>query len=524
MRLLEAGTHGSRDWFYEANGFAGNTSFIGVDWTYWFWFPDSDVVHPQSFNNIRNNVEDIIYFAQNYEIALQTLRSSRVTFSSYKFCIYKNTDLDRYEIVYETSPTTYNTAKWSMIWEVFNTFGITDLDFYDGAGYSINDGSEPNFGSIPCFNTLQEAVNWLHSDQPVINPDEDPGTLGPDSPNTPIENNNDWDDIANTFLSSLTVVAEIDQTNLNLIGEALNNQIDLSDNLGQNLLKIARGIIQSNIKDGIISIKSIPIPKNQSLPYSNGQWETLFTPLGGSPVSGKKLNNTIKRYSLGSMNINPMFDDYKSFMCEYSIYLPFSGIHKLDSDIIVGNKLILSVDIDFLMGSLLYHIGINDGITYREIYQFTGDAGVELPITTQDYSSKYQSLMNGVFSGIGMTAGAIAGPGGMVGGMMAASAIGTGLKTAGNVSSVPGNYIQTGKLVPNASIISILNVYLIVTSPQDKTPNIAHTKGLPCHKTGTLSGFNGFTIVTQCDLSGVPYATDEDKKEIRSLLANGVYL
>ena len=132
--------------------------------------------------------------------------------------------------------------------------------------------------------------------------------------------------------------------------------------------------------------------------------------------------------------------------------------------------------------------------------------------------------MNGIFSGVGMIAGAAAGgPVGAMAGAGGVSALTTGLKTIGNAATVKGNYMQTGKLVPNSCALSVLYPYLIVSTPQDVSPDYTSLKGRPTHKMLKLSLLSGFAIVSNINLDSIAYATDEDKEALRSLLANGVY-
>ena len=358
--------------------------------------------------------------------------------------------------------------------------------------------------------------------------DQEPGPVPPGDPSMydddPIEASDTYNSLIGSFLTNFTVLAEIDATNLNLIAQALNNNITLEDSIPEMLAKIARSLVQKNIADGVLSIKIIPIPQGGSLPYKTGIAEQLFDPIGLDPVQGKKLNNTLKKYPIGSMGVHKVFNDYRDFLCEYSIYLPFSGIHRLDADVIVGNTLNIYADIDFLTGSILYHLIVDNGTYSRDIYQFTGDCAIELPITGNDYSAKYESVMNGIFSGVGMIAGAAAGgPVGAMAGAGGVSALTTGLKTIGNAATVKGNYMQTGKLVPNSCALSVLYPYLIVSTPQDVSPDYTSVKGRPTHKMLKLNLLSGFAIVSNINLDNIPYATDEDKEALRSMLANGVY-
>lgn len=558
LQVYENGTHGAGDWKYYGNTLLwsyDNTAAPGYGQSYIeLMFLDSndfettvydelyDEVHAASLypsEHGMNPSESLIYY-KNY---LQNLANRGVLrdFTTYKFC-FEDPTIEEFKDrpatvmieypagtvvqanVSEPAPSFYGTRVRIVLNWIGNypdlrisTEQSTDFGFPDPA-HIVDKNNYPCFWR---YDTSGAMSDYLTGDQ-------EPGPVPPGDPSMydddPIEASEEYNNIIGSFLTNFTVLAEIDATNLNLIAQALNNNITLEDSIPEMLAKIARSLVQKNIADGVLSIKIIPIPQGGSLPYRTGIAEQLFDPIGLEPVQGKKLNNTLKKYHIGSMGVHKVFDDYRDFLCEYSIYLPFSGIHRLDADIIVGNTLNIYADIDFLTGSILYHLIVDNGTYSRDIYTFTGDCAIELPITGNDYSAKYESVMNGIFSGVGMIAGAAAGgPVGAMAGAGGVSALTTGLKTIGNAATVKGNYMQTGKLVPNSCALSVLYPYLIVSTPQDVSPDYTSLKGRPTHKMLKLNLLNGFAIVSNINLDSIPYATDEDKEALRGLLANGVY-
>ena len=556
-QVYENGTHGDGDWKYYGNMllFSYDNSQSSTQGRRYveLCFLDSDDLELQIYDELYDEVQEVnrypaergmqpgeyVTYYLNY---LQDLANRGVLrdWTTYKFC-FNDISLEEfhnnpYVVMIENPQGTIVRAKLSQaqpdfhgtrVRMYYNWVGAypdlqilkTDLGFDRSVtGYIV----ETN--NYPCF--------WQYSQTPDTSDyllgDQEPGPVPPGDPSMydddPIEASETYNNIISSFLTNFTVLAEIDATNLNLLAQALNNNITLEDSIPEMLAKIARSLVQKNIADGVLSIKIIPIPQGGSLPYRTGIAEQLFDPIGLDPVQGKKLNNTLKKYHIGSMGVHKVYNDYRDFLCEYSIYLPFSGIHRLDADVIVGNTLNIYADIDFLTGSILYHLIVDNGIYSRDIYTFTGDCAIELPITGNDYSAKYESVMNGIFSGVGMIAGAAAGgPVGAMAGAGGVSALTTGLKTIGNAATVKGNYMQTGKLVPNSCALSVLYPYLIVSTPQDVSPDYTALKGRPTHKMLKLNLLNGFAIVSNINLDSIPYATDEDKEDLRNLLANGVY-
>lgn len=556
LQVYENGTHGENDWKYYGNALlysCDNTPAPGAGRSYIeLVFLDSDDYETTIYDELYDEVQEVnrypaeqgmqpgeyVTYYKNY---LQSLANKGVLrdFTTYKFC-FQDPTIEQFNdrpttVMTEHPQGTITQANLitpppsfygTVVRMYYNWIGAyPDLQIFKGAtdqGY--NSAWIIDRNNYPCF--------WYYDPTTGMSDyllgDQEPGPVPPGDPSMydddPIEASDTYNNLIASFLTNFTVLAEIDATNLNLIAQALNNNITLEDSIPEMLAKIARSLVQKNIADGVLSIKIIPIPQGGSLPYKTGIAEQLFDPIGLDPVQGKKLNNTLKKYPIGSMGVHKVFNDYRDFLCEYSIYLPFSGIHKLDADVIVGNTLNIYADIDFLTGSILYHLIVDNGTYSRDIYQFTGDCAIELPITGNDYSAKYESVMNGIFSGVGMIAGAAAGgPVGAMAGAGGVSALTTGLKTIGNAATVKGNYMQTGKLVPNSCALSVLYPYLIVSTPQDVSPDYTSVKGRPTHKMLKLNLLSGFAIVSNINLDSIAYATDEDKEALRSMLANGVY-
>ena len=548
LKIYENGTHGEDNWKYYGN------TLVYVSW--WNQSGDHWAEVKACFTDLNyeiyDELSDEIFAVNNYAathegwdagdqyIYMYNWLMNKVEtgiwkeYETYKFCFAENSSTPKdafYRYWEEGANIEHSDSGLSdgnltgtlitLVWNYVAGYPQLLLAKDQNQGPSVYTTCERNDYLIFNSGSGMAISDYLTGDQePQIDPPGEPS----DYDDTPITGSDAYNNIIANFLTNFTVLAEIDGTNLNIIAQSLNNNITLEDSVPEMLAKIGRALIQKNIADGIMSIKIVPIPKSGSLPYKSGIAEVLFNPIGLPAVQGKKLNNTIKKYTVGSMSIHRIYGDYRDFLCEYSIYLPFSGIHEIDADVVVDNILNIYADIDFLTGTILYHLVVNDGVTTRDIYQFTGECAIELPITGADYSAKYQSIMSGVFSGVGMIAGAAAG--GVVGagaGAALTGAVSSGLKTLGNAATVKGSYMQSGKLVPNSSALSVLYPYLIISKPQDVSPDYKSVKGRPTHKMLGLNSLSGFSIISNINLDSIAYATDEDKEALRGLLANGVY-
>lgn len=555
LKIYENGTHGAADWKYYGDTLVGytvekNQNNIMVNVQAFFVDPDGETAEllDEESGNIEYyalhhegwNADDIWQYEYNWLMnKIDTGIYKEV--EAYKYAFMENTS-DKNIAIYIENPQG-TVTQGAIIDEPFYVTQVW-LKRNGVGGYPSIEVTQEEMAFAPSptawphttyYNGIRvysgdtETYNDVFNNElvPYLLGDQDPEIPDPSEPedyeDTPITASDTYNSIIGDYLTNFTVLAEIDKSNLNIIAQALNSDIS-GDDVVTAIIRIVRSIVQKNIAEGILSIKIVPIPAGAALPYKNGISEKLFKPLGLPNVMGKLLNNTIKKYQIGSMSVHPIYRDYRDFMCEYSIYLPFSGIHRLDADIIVGNILQIYCDIDFLTGSIMYHLIVNDGNTSRDIYTFTGECAIELPITGTDYSQKYQTIMQGVFSGIGMIAGgAMGGPLGAGAGAALTGAAMSGLKTLGNAATVNGHYMQSGKLIPNSSVLSVLYPYLIISKPQDVSPDYKSVKGKPAHYMATLSSLRGFSIVSNINLSNISYATDEDKEALRSLLASGVY-
>ena len=376
INVIKQGTHGLDNWEYSGNWWGRKDPLPLIETYYfcWVWDPDSSI-----YNAIKDDFDALWdqgnnaclasasidktdmgnSFVQKYSALAGRMSAMSGHYAGYKMELVRyDTNVGQVEsdvqmiienpvgVVADYPGDCFTVMTWEKgnpLWSNLATITRND-DAYIGnkTSYSVSE--------LPPL--LANATHLLIDvDQPEYDPNEDPENSDSDTPglppgykSNPIITNHNYDDIIGEFLSSFTCLAEIDQNNLNLLAQALNNRIDTSDTVQENINKVVRALVQKNIVDGIMSLKIVPIPVGASLPYKSGQTEPLFQPMGLSPISGRKLSNTIKTYDLGTMNIQPIFEDYRDYMCDYSIYLPFSGIHKLDADIVGNNDGITNLD------------------------------------------------------------------------------------------------------------------------------------------------------------------------------------
>ena len=234
--------------------------------------------------------------------------------------------------------------------------------------------------------------------------------------------------------------------------------------------------------------------------------------------------------------------DYSPYS-RLGIYLPFIGYQELDIDECRNNSLHLIYRIDILSGTVVAIIRIQE----RDIYQFTGNCLTQLPLTSMDAQTMISNAVNiGIAAAGAGATGAVASAGDALtaenlanGDITAAGAELQNAQRAMQVSNAGGslaaatangmmgmkpNFKKSGGIGASASLISVMQPYLFLTTPRQSMPdNYNKVCGFPCNIGGNLGDFEGFTVVEDIRLNGL-VATSPEVEEIYQLLKSGVII
>ena len=214
----------------------------------------------------------------------------------------------------------------------------------------------------------------------------------------------------------------------------------------------------------------------------------------------------------GSVTLDEYFNnvfDYES--TEVSIYLPFSGIHKLNTSDVMRGSINVKYHVDVLTGACLIDISVTRDAAGGVLYTFSGNCAVQYPVS----SGSYVGIVTGLLGIAGGITGTIAS-----GGMLAPLLMGAGA----SIGNMHTNISHSGNISSNAGAMGAKIPYLIIERPQTKTPPTAVTiEGLPQNEIVTLSTLTGFTRVKKARYDGLSCTSDE-LNIIRGLLESGVYI
>ena len=284
----------------------------------------------------------------------------------------------------------------------------------------------------------------------------------------------------------------------------------------------------------VLSVGIVPVT-----PTTGTATEIVFGGSSHSGVNAKPITSQFTTVDMGSVHIegkSASAMDYSPY-CKASIFLPYCGTYALDVDDIMDADIALEYHIDIYTGACVAYLTItrtnSDGEQlHSTLYQFTGNVLATIPVTGSDHSSFLQSLL---FMGAGIaatvaTAGAAAPE---IGGAMAAgdaitgSAALTGVTAASAINTVMSmkpNVMRSGNLSSTAGFLGQQKPFITITwsnlcRPEDEYKLV----GMPDYKSGTLSDFSGFTVVSAVHMDNI-LCTDAELKMIENALYRGVII
>ena len=281
-----------------------------------------------------------------------------------------------------------------------------------------------------------------------------------------------------------------------------------------------------NPMDCILGLSVVPV----TIPTSGNAQITV----GNIELSGITLPLASQQYvevDCGSLTVDPYFGSYLDYepYTKMALFVPYSGIHSVNADDIMGKTVNLIYHIDILTGSLVVFLKCGDSV----LYEFNGACSSNIPVNSINYASTIENAIR-IAVNIGTTvatAGAAA---------PATVATQTGLQTAQNVGraislagstaegalSMKPNIDRAGSLGGTTGILGNQTPYFIVTRPRLCKPKDQNKiKGYPAFINYTISDLEGkgYTEFDTILLTGM-YLTDDEKNELERILEGGVYL
>lgn len=281
----------------------------------------------------------------------------------------------------------------------------------------------------------------------------------------------------------------------------------------------------------ILSVGIVPVT-----PTTGTATEIVFGGSSHSGVNAKPITSQFVTVDLGKVHINGQSAsalDYSPYV-KVSIFLPYCGTYALDADDVMDADVALEYHIDIYTGACVAYLTVtrtnSDGSTlHSTLYQFTGNCLASIPITGNDHSQFIQSMLfmgaavaaTVATSGAGAPAIEGAAATGDVAGASAVNAV-TASSAVNSVMSMKPNVLRSGNLSSTAGLLGKQRPCITVTWPNLCRPDTEYKLlGMPVHKSGALSDFEGFTIVSAVHVENI-LCTEIEKQMIEQMLYKGV--
>lgn len=231
----------------------------------------------------------------------------------------------------------------------------------------------------------------------------------------------------------------------------------------------------------------------------------------GNMATNVSANNVSAQYfqvNCGSITIDRFTGSYLDFepYTKAQIFLPYIGIQDLSVDDIMGKTIYVTYNVDVLTGACIAFIKCGGSV----LYQFIGQCGANIPITSNTYTGVIQSLLD-LTRSLTHVAG-----GDMVGGL-------SGVASA-SVNINKPKIQKSGTLSGVGGFLGIQYPYIILTKPNPAIPKDQNKYlGYPSYVTKQVGSCIGFTQFETVYLENMS-CNETEKEEILNLLKEGVIL
>lgn len=274
----------------------------------------------------------------------------------------------------------------------------------------------------------------------------------------------------------------------------------------------------SKVLDYVVDCRIIPVtPHDDGLHNISCGGKVLVNPGTQLPYSANLIDEDFVDVDCGYIE-TPLcegnFLDFWNLKCK--LFLPFYGYVDIEPEYWMGAKLGVYYRFNCMDGSFMCWVTSkafrSDMDADDVIGQYSGNACIHLPISSQSYSQIVNGLITTGASVVGAVAGGAAG--GKIAGTIASGAAAaiTSRPTLNKSNSYSGSSALMSKRTP----------YLLIEFNEAQfSTKYVEEQGLPAVVKRTLSECEGFTQASNPILDGIP-CTESEKERIRSALAAGL--
>lgn len=329
--------------------------------------------------------------------------------------------------------------------------------------------------------------------------------------NTDPNNYTDKIDLNKPTLSNVNVFNRSFAVNANTVKNLADFLWNADETKFQEIVK-GLALMGENPMNGIIDLRLFPF--NVALKNSATQAEPIVIGRTNTGVNGIKLTENVN--SLIDLGECTFFTKFKNFL-DYEpyttaqLYIPYIGVVPVSTAEFMGHRISVKMIVD-------YTTGAGTAIVFKDDIPFiyrNGVVGISIPMTGNDSASYASTVIGNVVSGAigGVTSIASGNIGGMV---SSVEKLYSGFATG-------TNYQEASASSPSVATWQPQRCYFIIDRPILNVPdNYGRTIGFACEKTGKLSDFKGFTVVSNPEINF--RCTDSERQYIVNMLQGGVFV
>lgn len=294
----------------------------------------------------------------------------------------------------------------------------------------------------------------------------------------------------------------------NTVIDAITDVAEALANIASNIPNAIEMFNNSQLINYIIDCHIIPVAP------SVGSSQSIKIGYKTMNQSAPKVSSDYVDVDCGSLNIGEYYRNFIDYgpYTQAKLFLPFVGFVPIEPELFQSGTLKVVYRFNVIDGSFMAFVlstSSKSKLTNTVIGQWGGNACVHVPITGINYSN----MVSGIAAGVSATVAEI-GKGSLVGAADAA------LNTA---AAAPALQSSNGYNA-TTSFLSVRTPYLMIErSVSHYSKDYGHEQGYPSEITADWSKLSGYTESDAIHLEGLG-ATEEEMKEIASLLAAGVIL
>ena len=311
---------------------------------------------------------------------------------------------------------------------------------------------------------------------------------------------------------------KISSMGLEMLGEALFPEPVLASTSVQEAVdKLIANQWNSKVLDYVVDCRVIPVePSAPNLQNISCGGKVLVNPSTHNPYAAYLITEDFVDVDCGTINtplVEGNFLDFYGLHCK--LFLPFYGFVDIDPEYWMGATIGVYYRFNCMDGSFMCWVTSkafrSDMDVDDVIGQYSGNACIHLPISSQNYAQVVNGLITTGASIVGVAA--------------TGDVLGTAISAASGAEKVANSRPTLNKsnsYSGSSAMMSKRTPYLLIEFNEAQfSTKYVDEQGLPAVVTKTLGECEGFTIATNPILDGIP-CTEAEKERIRSALASGL--